>query len=122
MESQRQRKVARLIQKEIGDILQQDKKGIVGNHLVSVMDVKISTDLSVAKIYLSFMMVENKENVFNQINDHKSEIRNLLGKNIGKQVRRVPELIFYKDEVEEQAIRLEEILSKLDIPKNPDEK
>ena len=116
MESQRQKKVARLIQKEIGEIFQKDKKGIVGNHMITIMDAKVSPDLSVAKIYLSLMMVDNKEEVFDSINDRKSEIRNLLGRRIGKQVRKIPELIFYLDEVEEKASRIEDILSKLNIP------
>ncbi|MDH5396875.1 MAG: 30S ribosome-binding factor RbfA [Cyclobacteriaceae bacterium] len=116
MESQRQKKFSRLILKEISDIFQVDKKGILGGQLVTVMDVKASPDLSVAKIYLSFMMVKDREQIFNMINERKSEIRNMLGQRIGKQVRKVPELIFYIDEVEENAARLEDILKNLHIP------
>lgn len=84
--------------------------------MITVMEARVSPDLSVAKIFLSFMMVEDKEEVFESINERKSEIRNLLGRRIGKQVRKIPELIFYMDEVEEKASRIEEILNKLNIP------
>lgn len=116
MENQRQRKFSRLIQKELGEILLLDKRGILGNKMVSVLEVRISPDLSIAKVYLGMMMVEDKESLINDINDRKAEIRNLLGRKIGKQVRQVPELIFILDEVEEKAARVEEILKKLDIP------
>ncbi|MDH5381308.1 MAG: 30S ribosome-binding factor RbfA [Cyclobacteriaceae bacterium] len=116
METQRQKKVARLLLKELSEIFQQDKRGILENKLITVMDVKVSPDLSVAKIYLSFMMVQEKEHLFERINERKNEIRNLLGKSVGKQLRIVPEIIFYKDEVEEKASRLEDILKNLNIP------
>ena len=104
MESQRQKKVARLIQKEIGVIFQEDKKGIVQNQLITVMDVRISPDLSVARIYLSLTMVADKGLLFKNITDRKSEIRLMLGRKIGKQVRKIPDLIFYIDEIEENAV------------------
>ena len=121
MESQRQRKFARLIQKELGIIFQQDKKGILDQKMITIVDVTISPDLSVAKIYLGMMLLEDKEGMLNRINEHKKEIRNLLGNQIGKQVRRVPEIIFYIDEIEEQALRIEEIMKNLDIPPEENE-
>ena len=116
METQRQKKEGRLLQKELGDIFQIDRRGIIGNNLVTVVHVKVSPDLGVAKVYLSMMMVTDKDAVFSQINERKSEIRNLLGRRIGKQVRIVPELIFYIDDVEENAARLDEIFKNLHIP------
>ncbi len=116
MENQRQRKFSRLLQKELGEILLQDKRGIIGSNLVSVLEVRISPDLGVAKIYLSLMMVKEKEKIMHDIVERKGEIRNLLGRRIGKQVRIIPELIFIADDVEEKAIRVEEILRNLNIP------
>lgn len=115
-ESKRQQKFSRLIQKDLSDILQKDKYGIRGGDFVTVADVEISADLAIAKIYLSMMLVNEKENLLQRINERKPELRKLLGNKIGKQVRKVPELIFYIDEVEEQAARIEEILKNLDIP------
>lgn len=115
-DSTRQKKVARLIQKEIGQIFQSDTKGIVGNAFISVPHVKISADLSVAKIYISMMLEKDKEKILNRLNARKSEIRKLLGNQIGQQLRIVPELIFYIDHVEEDAARIESIIDSLDIP------
>jgi len=120
-ESTRQQKYSRLIQRDISDIFQKDKIGIFANTFVSVVEVKISPDLSVAKIYLSMMLVKDKEALLEKINRHKSEIRRDLGNKIGKQVRIVPELIFIIDEVEEKASRLDNIIDNLDIPPADDE-
>ena len=121
MESQRQRKFSRLIQKELGEIFQRDRIGMGSNHFFTVMEVRMSPDLSVAKVFISFMLDGDKEGTFEMLNDKKKEIRNLLGRSIGGHVKRVPELIFYLDEVEENAARLEDLLNNLDIPPASDD-
>lgn len=120
-ESTRQQKYAKLIQKDISDIIQKDKMGIFSNVFLSVIDVKITPDLSIAKIYLSMMLVKDKEGLLQKIEKHKSEIRRELGFKIGKQVRIVPDLIFIIDEVEERASRLDQIIDSLDIPPADDD-
>lgn len=112
----RQQKYARLIQKEISDIFQRDKKGILDNAFVTLADVKVSPDLSVAKVYISMLLAKDKEKVLEKINTRKREIRKELGEKIGKQVRIVPELVFYIDEVEENAQRIEDLIKNLNIP------
>ncbi len=114
--STRQQKYARLIQKEISDIFQRDKKGILENAFITVAEVKVSPDLSVAKIYLTMMLEKDKAAILERINERKSEIRKALGNSIGKHVRIVPEIIFYIDEVEERASRLEKLIDDLHIP------
>lgn len=120
--STRQQKYARLIQKEISDIFQRDKKGILENAFITVADVKVSPDLSVAKIYLTMMLEKDKAAILERINGRKSEIRKALGNSIGKHVRIVPEIIFYIDEVEERASRLEKLIDDLHIPPADPEK
>jgi ribosome-binding factor A len=112
----RQQKFSRLIQKELSDIFQRDKKGILDNAFITIADVKISPDLSVARIYISMMLAKNKEKTLESINTRKKEIRKALGDKIGKQVRIVPELVFFVDEVEENAERLNTLLKNLNIP------
>lgn len=120
-ESKRQQKFSRLIQRDLSDIIQKDKAGIFTNTFVTVADVKMSPDLSVAKIYLSMFMVEDKEGMLKKIEQHKSEIRRDLGNKIGKQVRIVPHLVFFIDEVEERASRIDKLIDDLNIPPKNDE-
>jgi ribosome-binding factor A len=114
--STRQQKYARLLQKELGDIFQRDKKGILENAFVTVADVRVSADLSVARVYLSMLLAKDREKVLERINTRKKEIRKALGDRIGKQVRIVPELVFEIDEVEENAQRIEDLIKNLNIP------
>ena len=114
--STRQQKYAKLIQKELSDIFQRDKRGILENAFISIADVRVSADLGVAKVYISMMLVQDKERVLEKINLRKKEIRKALGEKIGKQVRVIPELIFYIDEVEENAHRIETLIKNLNIP------
>ncbi len=116
----RQNKFSRLIQKELSDIFQRDKKGILDNTFVTVTDVRVSPDLSAAKVYISMMLARDKQATFNNINSRKKEIRRELGEKIGKQVRIVPEIIFFIDEVEENALRMDALIKSLNIP--PDTK
>ena len=114
--STRQQKYARLIQKELSDIFQRDKRGILDNAFITIADVRVSTDLSVAKIYISMLLAKEKEKVLEKINLRKKEIRKELGEKIGKQVRIIPELIFFVDEVEENAQRIDDLIKNLNIP------
>ena len=115
-ESTRQQKYSKLIQKELSDIFLRDKRGILDNAFITIADVRMSPDLSVARIYISMLLVKDKEKVLENITLRKGEIRKALGNRIGKQVRIVPELIFFKDEVEENATRLDELIKHLNIP------
>ena len=117
----RQQKYARLLQKELGDIFQRDKKGILDNAFISIIDVKVSPDLSVAKVYLSMLLEKDKQKVFDRIVLRKKEIRKELGLKIAKQVRIIPELVFFIDDVEENALRINDIINKLNIPPAPKE-
>ena len=116
MSSTRQLKYSKLIQKELSNIFQRDNRGILDNAFITLADVKVSADLSVAKIYISMMLAKDKQGILDKINSRKKEIRHALGEKIGKQVRIIPELIFYIDEVEENAQRMDELIKNLHIP------
>jgi ribosome-binding factor A len=116
MSSTRQLKYSKLIQKELSDIFQRDKRGILDNAFITIADVKVSPDLSVAKVYISMMLAKDKQGILDKINSRKKEIRHALGEKIGKQVRIIPELVFYIDEVEENAQRMDELIKNLHIP------
>jgi ribosome-binding factor A len=114
--STRQQKYAKLILKEISDIFQRDKRGILGNAFVTIAEVRVSPDLSMARIYVSMMLAKNKKETLEKINAHKKEIRKALGERIRNQARIIPELVFYIDEVEENAQRMESLIKSLNIP------
>jgi ribosome-binding factor A len=114
--STRQQKVSKLIQKEMSEIFLRDRRGLLDNAFISISEVRVSPDLGLAKIYISMMLVKDKHTLLEKINDHKSEFRKLLGDKVGKQLRIVPEIVFYIDEVEENAQRLDEVIKNLNIP------
>jgi ribosome-binding factor A len=116
MSATRQNKYARLLQKELSEIFQRDKKGILEKAFVTIADVRVSPDLSVAKIYISMLLQKDKTGLLDKINSRKKEIRKELGESIGKNVRIIPELVFYIDEVEENATRIEDLIKNLNIP------
>ncbi len=112
----RQNKFSKLIQKELSDIFHRDRRGILENAFITIADVQMSPDLSVAKIYLSMMLVKDKQAVLYRINLRKKEIRKALGDTIRKQVRIIPELAFFIDETEEKAIKMDALIDSLNIP------
>lgn len=116
----RQQKFARLLQKELSDIFQRDKKGILDNAFITVTEVRVSPDLSVARVYISMMLARDKKAVLQKIELHKKEIRRTLGEKIRNQARIIPELTFFIDEIEENAQRMEELIKNLNIPPQPE--
>ena len=117
MPSTRQLKVARLLQKELGDMLQRDNRHLLGNAFVTVTRCEVSPDLSVAKFHLSFLLAKEKEATMKELEFNKKNFRQQLGARIRHQLRIVPELVFFLDEGAEYAGEMEGILNKLNIPK-----
>ncbi len=120
-ETTRQKKVARLLQKELGGILQIDKRNILEGKFVTITEVGITPDNAIATVYLSMILVSEKLKLIDQINGRKSEIRKELGNRIGKQMRIVPDLIFVIDDLQENADRIENIIDNLNIPPEPED-
>jgi len=120
--SVRQQKFARLLQKELSDIFLQDKRGFLDHAFITIAEVKVSPDLSVAKVYVSMMLAKDKQAILSKLDLHKKEIRRALGEKIRNQARIVPELAFFIDEVEENALRMDELIKSLNIPPAPAEK
>lgn len=98
METTRQKKVARLIQKEIADIF--ILSGSIYNPvgLTTVTQVRVSPDLSHAKVYLSVFKAQSPDKVIEKINNATPEIRLKLGNKVRHQLRIVPNLDFYLDD------------------------
>lgn len=112
MESLRQQKVARLLQKELAEIFRAESRNLFGAALISVTVVRISPDLGVAKVYLSIMGAKDSKNLLENINKNGYLIRKKLGTVVGKQLRIVPELMFFIDDSLDYASHIDELLKK----------
>lgn len=111
-ESTRQLKVARQLQRDIAEIIRSKGMSAYDGALVSVSGVKISPDLSVAKVYVSIFPSSKQKKVFGIINDSARSIRGELGRVAGKQLRIVPELVFYVDDSLDYVEHIDELLAK----------
>lgn len=109
METTRQNKIARLLQKELSDIFLLQTKSMNGV-LVSVSVVRISPDLSVARVYLSIFPSEKAEELCKNINKNQKSIRFELGTRVRHQLRIIPELKFFVDDSLDYMDRIDHLL------------
>ena len=112
MDTTRQLKVSRLIQKEIGEIFQRETRIFFGTALITVTQVRVSPDLSITKIYVSLFNVPDTQVLLKLIQVHTKEIRIKLSERIKKQVRIIPNLVFFLDDSLDYAMRIDELLKK----------
>ncbi len=116
MDSKRQHKFSRQILKDLSQVFQRDPHHFFGTSLVTITDVEVAVDLSLAKIYFSVMPNHNADTVLQKLNERKNEIRGKLGNLIGKRIRKIPELAFFHDNTEEKASHIDKLIDSLDIP------
>lgn len=98
METKRQEKINRLLQVELGEIIQQEMKHLTKGALVTLTKVHVTTDLSIAKIFLSLFATPDKEALLRDFKSNTGEIRGKLGHRVRHQLRIVPDLHFYLDD------------------------
>ena len=109
MQSTRQQKIEHLIQKDLGDIFLNYTRRLHGT-LISVSEVRISPDLSIAHIYLSIFPNERQQDVFSLIVEETSKIRGSLGQKERFQLRIIPELNFHLDDTLNRLEHIDELL------------
>lgn len=95
MESKRQVKYGKQLQKDLAEILQRDPSYFFKTSLGTITNVSVSPDLGLARVYLSIFPISQAEQVFEHLNQIKSEIRLKLGNKIGDRVRIIPEIAFF---------------------------
>lgn len=127
-ESKRQQQFARVLREELSGVFQKDKKNTFNNIFITITTVRVSPDLSVAKVYFTFLTLGDLQNndpksifetgdaILALIEENKKAIRQALAQRIGKTVRVIPELSFFKDDSAEYSAKIEEILQKITIP------
>lgn len=109
METTRQNKIARLLQKELSEIFLLQTKSMHGV-LVSVSAVRISPDLSIARVYLSIFPSEKGKELIKNINANMKSIRYELGTRVRFQLRIIPELKFFLDDSLDYLEHIDELL------------
>ncbi len=100
MDSNRLQKVARLIQKDMGEILRYESKNLFKGAMITVTKVRVSSDLSIAKIYISIFALAGvkTEEVYELVKANKSALRNKLAIMERNQLRIIPDLSFFIDD------------------------
>lgn len=121
MESKRQQKFAGVIQKDLAEIFQREGTNFLPNTLVTITKVRMTPDLAIARVYLSFFNHGNTTLAVNTIKAHASEIRYKLGARIRDQARIVPQLDFFVDDTSNYVERMDKIFEKIGKePRQPD--
>ncbi len=114
MEGTRQQKIARLIQQDMSEIFQKEARNLFGNSMITVTHVRISPDLSIARIMISIFPIgdTNKSEILGKINENIPDLRRRLGNRVGKQLRIIPSLSFFLDDSLDYIENIENLLKK----------
>ncbi|MCS6819709.1 MAG: 30S ribosome-binding factor RbfA [Chitinophagales bacterium] len=113
MDSRRQQKIGGLIKEEFTALLNKDYKGFFGKGLISVTQVKVTPDLSIARFYISMYNVEDKEAVLMRFRELTNEFRGKLGGKLRHHLRKIPEMEFFIDDTLDYVFHIEEIFKNL---------
>lgn len=109
-ETNRQRKVSQIIQEDFAELFRRQASESQQGFLITVSEVKVTVDLSIAKIYLSIFPQEFRKSIMKEIEENKSQYRKYIGQKMAKQVRIIPELQFYLDTSLDDVERIEKEL------------
>lgn len=116
----RQKKINALLQQDLAEIIQQFlRKENLQNILVTVTAVRVTTDLHVAKAYLSVFPFKHAEETLDRIKDNPGVIKNNLGQRVRNQLRVVPDLLFFLDDSLQLIEKIDRSLNDPENPLNP---
>ncbi|MGI6343286.1 MAG: 30S ribosome-binding factor RbfA [Bacteroidales bacterium] len=110
MDSKRQLRVSRLLQKELGDIFQEMGRSVFTGNMISVTRVTVTPDLEIARVYLSLYGKSDKKVLIEEIKQRDKAIRLELGNRIKRVLRVVPELVFILDDSLDYIENIEKLL------------
>jgi ribosome-binding factor A len=117
-EGKRQKQIGGLLQEELSTLFQRLGLNMIDGGLVSISSVKLTPDLLEARIYLSFFQVGDPKQTMKKIEDRAWEIKRELSARVKTQLRRIPELKFFRDDTLDQVFKMEEIFKQ--IKQEPD--
>ena len=119
-EGKRQKQIGGLIQEELNKIFQRFGLNMLDGGMVSISSVKITPDLLEARVYLSFFQVADAQEALKKIQEKAREIKRELGNRVRQQLRRIPEVKYFRDDTLDHVFRMEEIFKKISGEKKPD--
>lgn len=119
VENKRQKQIGKLILEEMSDIFQREGINIIDGGMVSISNVSVTPDLLEARIYLSLFKIKDPDAMMQQIKARTSEFRNLLGRRVRHQLRRIPELKFFLDDTLDHVFKMEEIFKSIKEEQKP---
>ncbi|MBB3188168.1 30S ribosome-binding factor RbfA [Microbacter margulisiae] len=112
MDTTRQLKINRMLQKELSEILLAEARATGHGTLLTVTNVRITPDLSIARVYLSIFPSNQSEAILEQVKGKTKSIRFQLGARIRHQLRVIPELAFYLDDSLDYIENIDNLLHK----------
>jgi ribosome-binding factor A len=117
----RQEKVARQIQKDLGELMQQHRGEWMAGAFVTIAKVTITPDLGYVNVYLSLYNNANRAAVLDHINGQNKEIRKALAQRIRHNFRKIPEIRFYEDDTLDYVEKMDELFKKINSDNPTDE-
>ena len=112
-EGKRQKQVGSLLNEEINLIFQRLGLNMIDGGMVSISSVKVTPDLLEARIYLSFFQVKQPEAAMLRVEERAWEIKKELTSRVSKQLRRMPELKFFRDDTLDYVYKMEELFKQI---------
>ncbi len=112
MESTRQKKISRLLQKEAAEMFQQELRELTLGAMLSITIARVTSDLAIIKFYISVFPTERTDAILKTLEENRPRIRYALGQRVGKQLRLVPEPHFYVDDSLDYLDNIDRLLSK----------
>ncbi|HEY2721286.1 MAG TPA: 30S ribosome-binding factor RbfA [Chitinophagaceae bacterium] len=119
-EGKRQKQVGSLIQEELNRIFQKFALSMIDGGMVSISSVKVTPDLLEARVYLSFFKVPDAKGSLKKIEERSGEIKRELGNSVRQQLRRIPEIKYFRDDTLDQVFKMEELLRQISNERKDD--
>jgi len=117
METTRQKRIAKIIQMDLAEILQGEvRKGGIKNLIITVSKVKVTPDLNQAKVYVSIFPSEKAEDLLKALQSNAKLIKHEVAQRVRHQLRKMPDLIFYRDDSLDYIEKIDEELKKGNNP------
>jgi ribosome-binding factor A len=112
MDSRRQLKIGSLIKEVFSQVLLREGKNLYGKALVTVTNVKVTSDLTLARFYLSIYNTDTPDSVIDIFNEKKFEVKRMLAEKLRHDLRRIPEIEFFRDDTLDYVYHMEDVFKR----------